>query len=725
MKTHLLLLFPTLFLLVQCTSGPTLEKPPLAEVKPVEEVYFGKSVSDPYRYMEDLKATEVEEWIGAQSDYAREVLNSIPRRDFLIEKMKDFNERKSTMIYNLNIADNDRYFYLKQLPEDETGKLFYRDHFKGEENLLFDPDTYKPEIGSKFVINLHVHSDDGSVVCIEVAPDGSESGVLLIMNVEDGTFYPEEIDRVWFAGPSWLPDGKSFLYNRLKSADVHQVDREKDSKVFLHVLGQDPAKDKEFFSRELYPELGIREEEFPICIYEKDSRILIGLAVSVDRHLKCFYAPEDALMKKTIDWNLLFDKEDEILGFQTSETDLYLFSSRNAPNFNILKTPWDKLDIKNAEVVVPEREDAILSTFRLTSKGLFYTLSRNGVKAELYYIANGQNESREIELPSPAGSIALRAKGPRFEDFWITVYGWSINWARYRYVYDSDEFVREQLSDQADYPEYADLEVEELMVPSHDGVEVPLSLVYFKGLKKNGKAPLMISGYGAYGAPSSPYFSPENLIWTLEGGIYAVAHVRGGGELGDKWHMAGFKQTKPNTWKDLIACAEYLVDNQYSSPEHIAINSASAGGVLVGRAMTERPDLFAAAIPEVGVMNTLRTENSPNGPVNAPEFGTVKDSAECMALIEMDSYLHVEDGVYYPATLITAGMNDPRVIAWEPAKFAARLQAANASDKPVLFWCDMESGHGVGDMKSKYFEKLADVYSFALWQTGHPDYRMK
>ena len=267
--------------------------------------------------------------------------------------------------------------------------------------------------------------------------------------------------------------------------------------------------------------------------------------------------------------------------------------------------------------------------------------------------------------------------------------------------------------------------VEELMIPSHDGVKVPLSLIYNKGIKKTGNNPVFLIGYGAYGGSITPGFSPNLLLWTYEGGILAIPHVRGGGELGDAWYKSGYKTTKPNTWKDLIACAEYLVKEKYTSPKKIAINSESAGGILIGRAMTERPDLFAVAIPQVGCLNTVRAEESPNGPVNVPEFGTVKDSVECMALIEMDSYLHIKDGDKYPSTLITAGINDPRVIAWQPAKFAARLEAANKSGKPVLFLVDYEAGHGIGNTKTKNFEELADVFSFALWQTGHPDFKIK
>ena len=281
------------------------------------------------------------------------------------------------------------------------------------------------------------------------------------------------------------------------------------------------------------------------------------------------------------------------------------------------------------------------------------------------------------------------------------------------------------MSSVAEYPEYDGLVVEELMVPSHDGVKVPLSLIYKKDLKKDGRNTVIMSGYGAYGSSLTPYFSPINLLPVYEGGIYAVPHVRGGGELGDQWYKAGFKTTKPNTWKDLIACAEYLVKEKYTSQQKIAINAASAGGILVGRAMTDRPDLCAAAIPEVGCLNAIRMEESPNGPVNTPEFGTAKDSIECMALLEMDAYYHLKNGEKYPASLVTAGMNDPRVIAWQPAKFAARLQASNSSEKPILFLADYDAGHGIGNTKTKSFQSLADVYSFALWQTGHPKFQVK
>ena len=344
------------------------------------------------------------------------------------------------------------------------------------------------------------------------------------------------------------------------------------------------------------------------------------------------------------------------------------------------------------------------------------------METKVYHLKEPGAQPEELELPFTAGSAGLGTKGVDHKELWISMGGWTRDGARYRYDPADKSFTYETMSSQAEFPEFENIMAEEIMIPSHDGVMVPVSLIYDKNMKRDGSNPVMMYGYGSYGITISPFFSTIFLTWISEGGVIAISHVRGGGELGDAWHKAGYKQTKPNTWKDFIATAEYLHNEKISSPEKTMIFGGSAGGILVGRAMTERPDLFGVAVPAVGAMNTVRSEFTPNGPVNVPEFGTVKDESEFKALYEMDSYLHIEDGVKYPATMITAGINDPRVVAWEPGKFAARLQAANGSDKPILFRVDYESGHG-SDAKTKSFQEFADIMSFSFWQMGHPDYQ--
>jgi prolyl oligopeptidase len=258
----------------------------------------------------------------------------------------------------------------------------------------------------------------------------------------------------------------------------------------------------------------------------------------------------------------------------------------------------------------------------------------------------------------------------------------------------------------------------EVRVKSHDGVLVPLSIIYKVDIELDGSHPTLIRGYGSYGLSRGVRFNPLNIAWLERGGVLAVAHVRGGGECGKEWHLAGQKLNKPNTWKDFIACAEYLIEEGYTSPDRIAGQGGSAGGITIGRAITDRPDLFAAALINVGALDAIRFETTTNGVPNIPEFGTVKEKDGFRGLLEMSSYHHVKDGVEYPAVMLLHGMNDPRVEPWESAKMAARLQAATASNKPILFRVEYGSGHGIGSTRDQDLAETADEWAFLLWQFG-------
>jgi prolyl oligopeptidase len=265
----------------------------------------------------------------------------------------------------------------------------------------------------------------------------------------------------------------------------------------------------------------------------------------------------------------------------------------------------------------------------------------------------------------------------------------------------------------------------ETEAPGADGVMIPLSIVSPRGIARDGSHPTLLLGYGAYGISIDPFFDPGLAAWIGQGGVFAVAHVRGGGEYGEEWHQAGRLATKPNTWRDFIACAEYLIAQGYTAPGRLAGTGTSAGGILIGRAITERPNLFRAAVPRVGVMNALRTEHEPGGPANIPEFGTTADSGQFRALMEMDAVRHVKPGVKYPAVLLTAGINDSRVEAWQPAKMTAALQEASASGYPVLLRVGFDAGHGMGLTKTQRSEETADIDAFLLWQLGAPAFQLR
>lgn len=341
----------------------------------------------------------------------------------------------------------------------------------------------------------------------------------------------------------------------------------------------------------------------------------------------------------------------------------------------------------------------------------------------MYFYDN--DKYREIKMPFVTGSIKMYNSDVKKSDFWVTCSGWTQSKKRYKYDIETNIFSLEEFAESAKYPEFDDIVVEEIEIKTHDGKDLPLTIIYKKGLKRNKRNKVIMDGYGSYGESNTPYFSPSSLIWVLDGGIIVKTHVRGGGEKGNSWHKDGFKETKPNTWKDFISSAEYLIKQKYTSPNYIGIKGVSAGGILIGRAMTERPDLFKAAIIEVGILNVLRFEITPNGPNNVKEFGTVNNENEFKALFEMDAYHHIKKGVKYPATIVTAGLNDPRVIAWIPTKFAAKLQSFNKSNNPIFLKVDMNGGHGGNTTYENFFKNVADKYSFFYWQLGNTNHQYK
>jgi prolyl oligopeptidase len=697
-------------------------KPQLAKEKIVTDEYFGVKVEDPYRYMENLEDEKVIDWIRSNANYTRVKLNEVTERQNLINKLNELDKRKESVVYNLQITENNHYFYLKRNANEENGKLYHKLGYKGVEKLLFDPEKYKKSDGLNYSISSISPNEKGDKIAFEIAPSGSESAELLIID-SNGKLFPEVYDRCWFSLPSWMPDGNSFTYGRLNSSNITDPNRLLNSKVYFHKLGENPKNDVEFFSNTTNPELNIGPEEFPLNYYHKNSNKNYGLVATVDKRLKLYTTDLKDNFNPT-KWKTLVDKKDEIINFNIDKDFIYYQTFKNASNYKIIKVPISNPNIENASTVIEEPKNGNITSFSITKDGLYYSLTENGVQAKVYFLPKGKTTPLELKLPFQAGSVSFSTINENKSDIWITISGWTSPTKRYLYNPSINTFTFQPLSKPIEYPEFQNIVSKELMVPSHDGTMVPVSIIYNKNTKLNGDNPVLMMGYGAYGMSMEPMFSPGFILtYCSYDGIFVVPHVRGGGELGDAWHKAGYKTTKPNTWKDLIATAEYLIKEKYTSPKKIAISGGSAGGILVGRAMTERPDLFAAVIPEVGALNTLRAEMSPNGPVNVPEFGTVKDETEFKALLEMDSYHHIKKGTAYPATLITAGMNDPRVIAWEPAKFAALLQNANTSEKPIHFFTDFEAGHGMGDSKTKVFESIGDLLSFAYTHTGHPKFQ--
>lgn len=720
-------------LIGSCTNIPEenrsiLSSYPEVVSNPKIENYFGVAIKDDYRNLENLTDSSTTKWFKEQSHYAKEVLNNISGRDELIEKFKSYDDRKKFDTYSYNVTLNGKYFFLRQEKDDDFPKLYYRENFEAVDELLFDSKDFKPEKSFKYGINYVKPSWDGSYVAVALSYNGSEISEMIIIDMNTRKRLPHIIDHCWPSdggGVSWLPKNDGFIYLHYPVIDPSSKHFLKNMKAVVYKLGNDPKDLNVLFSKESQTELQLKEEDFPIVQYsDPKDKYILGTVDGATAYHDSYYAKLKDLELKKINWNPLFSKEDKVKKAAFHNDSLVYISAKNSPNFQILSRPLNQDAHQNSTTILanPE-ENEIINDFEITLDGIYFTTTKNGVQAKMYQITNDKIE--EIQLPIVSGRINISVKSKSDTDIWLSTMGWLNNKIRYKFNSRTKEFTEEMISRNGNYPEFKDFVVKEITVSSHDGEEIPLSIIHKKDIKLNGENPTLIYGYGSYGFSIRPFFSPSWLTWVEEGGVLCFAHVRGGGEKGDSWYEGGKKKNKPNSWKDLISCTEYLIKEEYTSKKKTVINGGSAGGILIGRAMTERPDLFAVAISEVGVMNILRSETTSNGPNNVKEFGTVQDSLECGYLIEMDAYHHVETNEEYPATLITVGMNDPRVVPWLSGKFVAKLQNKSSSTKPIIFSVDYESGHGRGDSRMKQFRQKADMYAFAFWQTGHKDYSFK
>lgn len=702
-----------------CQSLPTA--PPPTPKRVVVDEYYGNKIEDPYRYMEDLQNPEVQAWFKAQNDYTRSVLARIPGREDLLKRIRTLDEGASASVYDIRRLPGDRLFYQKRLASEDVAKIYMRSGLNAPEKVIADPVKLTPAGSPSFVLNYYAPSFDGSHVAYGASPGGSEDAVIHIVDVATGRESPETIDRGWFGSPSWLPDGRSFFHNRMQKMQpgMAPTERELKSKVFLHVIGTDPEKDPVVFGYDVSPRVKMVPTDLPFVTTFPGSSYAFGLiAHGVRPEITVYTAPLTSINNSDIPWRKLVDVDDNVVDFAPHGDDVFLMSHQGALRYKILRTSLSKPDVAHAAVVVPETQ-AVVRSQSVAGDGLYVLLLDGGIGKMLRvpFSTGGNAAPQPVPLPLD-GQVWFDAVDPRVNGVLLGLTSWTKAAADYAYDPTTNRISDTGLQPHGPYDNPQDIVSEEVKVPSYDGTLVPLSIVHRRDIKLDGSNPTLLEGYGAYGITYDPYFDPKLLAWLEKGGVFAVAHVRGGGEYGEGWHLAGKLLTKHNTWRDMIASGQYLIDHKYTSPAHLAGEGASAGGITIGRAITERPDLFGAALNDVGVSDALRAEHSPNGPPNIPEFGTTTTPEGYKALYEMSSYHHVKDGTPYPAVLVVTGINDPRVAPWQPAKMAARLQAATSSGKPVLLRVDYEAGHGMGSTKSQRQQLLADQWSFLLWQLG-------
>ena len=706
-------------------DAAALAPPAPAPVRPVTDTYFGVEVKDPYRYMENMGDPEVVAWMKAQADYTRATLDALPGRKALYGRIEQLGDAASARVFDVQRV-GDRVYYQKRLANENIPKLYVRDGTSGKERLLVDPEREKAPQGKHFSLDYYAPSPDNRYVAYGISPAGSEDSVLRVVDVATARDTGDVIDRAQYASPSWLPapDGRHrLMYSRLQllAPGAPVTDRYQNQRTFVHVLGDDPAKDVAIFGAGVSSVARVDPVELVVVTLPPGADHVVALAINgVQREMRMWTAPVAALDGARTPWKKAVDTDDAVTDFTVAGPHLYLMTHKDAPRFKVLRTSLAQPDVAKASVAIPASESVVTGV--VAGRDALYARRMAGGLSEVIRLPHDGGRAAAIPMPF-AGDVDAMAADPRVAGVLFSAGAWTRFGGIFAYDPARGRTVDTRLQPQGPFDNPPDLVAEEVKVRAADGTLVPLSIVHRKGLKRDGRNPTILYGYGAYGISMTPFYRPQYLAWFERGGVLAVAHVRGGGEYGDDWHKAGQKLTKPNTWRDAIACAEWLVANGYASREKLAIEGGSAGGIFVGRAVTERPDLFAAAVNQVPVSDVVRGEFSANGVPNIPEFGTVKTEEGFKGLYAMSPYHWVKDGEKYPAMLLTTGINDPRVDAYQAGKMAARLQAASTSGKPILLRIDYDAGHGFGSTKKQRYEELADTFAFLLWQFGHPDFQ--
>lgn len=720
MRRHTLFILALVSYVAASAFGQT--KLPKTPIREVTDDYFGTKVSDPYRWLENTSDPAVTSWMKAENDYTRESLGKIPGRNDLLERIKSL-DNAGAVVYSLQVFGG-HYFYLKTDAGSDNRRLCVRDSLGAPEHVLLDPEKLTTTEGKHFSIDYFQPSLDGKYVAYGISPGGSEESVLHVLETSTGKALPDVIDRAQFGQPTWLSDGRSFFISRTQKLgpDAPATAKYQKMRVYRHTLGSDPEKDPVVFGFGVNPRVKVLEDDFPVVAYSPAApKVILGLVIHGVKNEKDIYVtPFEDLPAAATPWKKVADDTDEVVNFDVHGDDLFLLSHKDASRYKVLRTSLARPDLEKASLAVPPSEVVVVA-IAAAADGLYIQDLDGGIgRVRRLSYEGGRVESAKLPFE---GAVQTLFANPTERGAWLELTSWTKSPLWY------------QLSEQGEPQDthivppssvdFSTIVSEEVKAKSADGTMVPLSIIHQRGMAIDGSHPTWLMGYGAYGITYDPAFHPTWLAFLERGGVFAVAHVRGGGEYGEDWHNGGRKLTKQHTIDDFLACAQYLIENKYTSTAKLAGEGTSAGGVTIGGAITQRPDLFAAALIRVGDSDSLRSELMASGPANIPEFGTVKEPDGFKGLYAMDAYQHVKADTPYPAVLLTTGVNDPRVAPWQAAKMAARLQASTTSGKPVLLRVDYDAGHGLGSTKSQRDDEFADEIAFLFWQFGVPQFQSR
>jgi prolyl oligopeptidase len=702
-----------------------VEVPPPYAPCPVTDTHWGMKVEDPYRCLETTTDEAVQKYMKAQAEAAEKVLAKIPGRERMLKRIQEIDAEIPANVSDVNRDERGGLFYQKRLAADNQYKVFYRPAMDGPERVLVDPEVKAKETGKPHAIGDYANSRDGKFVSYSISAGGAEIGTLHAIDVESGKEIMPPIDRIRGGGARWLDDGSGFFYSRLAEGweKRPRAERFMDNVVYLRRLS-DPAKDVAVFGPTVHPELKLERSDFAGVSTLLDQPLGVAFVYHGVSPYRSLYVTDKAdLLAGKPKWRKVFDQSEQVTSVTVHKGWAYLRTAKDSPRYKVLRMALPAADFTTAEVLVPMGAE-VITAIAAAPEGLYYT-RREGAAKKLFRLPHGGAPGaagQPISLPFE-GNVAISDVDPRIPGVILSLSGWT-RAARHYFLGGSDTAPKPlALVPTGKYDALPGVTAREVKVKSHDGVEVPVSIISRTDVKLDGKNPTQLYGYAAYGLVEEPALNPRNLAWLEQGGVLVMCHARGGGINGDEWHKAGHKTTKANTWKDGIATAEWLIANGYTTKERLSIYGGSAGGIFVGRAVTERPDLFASASIGVGNTDQVRSETRANGAGNIPEYGTVKIESEFKALLNNSTYATIRDRAAYPALIFEHGVNDSRVDVWMTLKTATRFAAASSSGKPVLMRLEYDAGHGVGATRLQSQARAADRWTFFLWQAGVPEFQ--
>lgn len=680
-------------------TGQTINYPPAPQDNTTDE-YFGETVADPFRPLENDTAAATKAWIEAENAVTDAYLRRIPFRGKLLKRLREVSDYERT---GIPFEENGRWYVYRNDGLQNQSVLYQMDKPGGTQRVFLDPNKLSSD--GTVALQGTSFSHDGRFMAYIISRSGSDWQEIYVCDARTGRQLDDHILWAKFTGAVWCGDG--FYYS---AYDAPQKGKEYSSKnevhkIYYHRMGTPQSQDRLFYENPTQPlrfyTVSVNREETVMFLYES------GAGSGNNLYVRDLRVPGSQFIQLTDNMDLQYNP------VQTVGDSIYIYTNDGAPRNRLMLADIRNPARKNWREVVAETQD-VLEDVTFTGGRMILSYSKDASTHAFLSTMDGQR-IREIDLPA-AGSAYFRGKRDRHECFYLFT---SFTVPGTVYAYEAESGISTVYSQPRIAFRQEDFITEQIFYPSKDGTRIPMFLTYRKGLKRNGHNPVYLYGYGGFNISLPPSFNARRIPFLEAGGIYAQACLRGGSEYGESWHVAGTKMQKQNVFDDFIAAAQWLIDSRYTSPKRLAIVGGSNGGLLVGACMTQRPDLFRVCVPQVGVMDMLRYHRFTIGWNWAPDYGTSEDSPEMFRYLRAYSPLHnLRPGTAYPSTLVTTADHDDRVVPAHSFKFAAMLQKCQSGSAPVLIRIDSKAGHGAGKPLSKQLEEAADVYGFIMYNLG-------